>query len=188
MAGIVITAELKDRVARARLAEILATLSDRRPLFQQIGERLQSSTKDRFRSESGPDGRPWVPLAPATIKARKKRGRAQISILRETGVLAGSIVTQASNDEVRIGSPVAYAAIHQLGGTISIPARQGTVYFGRKRKTGPRRFAKKKNKTSEAHVVAIPAYTITIPARPYLGLSIADEAAIVEEAEDWLSR
>lgn len=189
MAGIVITAEIQDADVRARLGDLMVRLSQRRVLFQQIGDRLQSSTKDRFRAGTGPDGQKWTPLKPATIKKRQRRRKAQIAILRESGHLAGSIVTEVSDYQVRVGSPVEYAAIHQRGGTIAIPARDGTVYFARKRKDHPgRRFGKRENKTSEAVKVAIPAYTVTIPARPYLGLSPGDETAILEEVEDWLSR
>ena len=88
---------------------------------------------------------------------------------------------------MRIGSPVEYAAIHQLGGTIQQPDRAAKIY--RKRdadgKIG-RRFVKK----SAADVitdVTIPGRAIIIPARPYLGLSPADEAAILEDAADWLA-
>ena len=143
--------------------------------------------------QSGPDGRAWTPLASATVKARTRRGQTPITILRSNSKgkigssLAGSINARVTDDEVRVGSAVEYAAIHQLGGTINKPARQGQI-FRRRGKDGTvgRRFVKKK----EADVVtevAIPAHAITIPARPFLGISVADQADIFEAAERWLT-
>ncbi|MGN7870981.1 phage virion morphogenesis protein [Paracoccus sp. 22332] len=110
-----------------------------------------------------------------------------VAILRARGRLAGSINYAATNDEARIGSAVEYAAIHQLGGAIKQPDRLAKIYRKREAdgKIG-RRFVRK----SEADVVTdvtIPGRVITIPARPYLGLSAADETAILEDAVDWLS-
>lgn len=189
MAGISVTAELQDRSGRERLDEVLGRLSELRPFFQSVGELLQASTKDRFRQETAPDGTPWTPLKPATVRARKRRGKSQIAILRESGHLAGSNRTEVSGTGVEIGSPVEYAAIHQLGGTINIPARQGTVRLARKRKgVAGRRFAKKTSKTAEVRNVSIPGYSVTIPARPYFGLTATNEADILDMAEDWLNR
>lgn len=187
MSGISITVEMRDEVAQSRLQGILDRLDNRRPLLASIGERLVKSASDNFRAEKGPDGKAWQPLRPRTIKARETAKLTPIAILRARGRLAGSINYAATNDEVRIGTPVEYAAIHQLGGTIKQPDRAAKIY--RKRdadgKIG-RRFVKK----SEADVVTdvtIPGRAITIPARPYLGLSAADEAAILEDATDWMA-
>ena len=63
------------------------------------------------------------------VKARTRAGQLPLTILRSNSKgkigssLAGSINARSTNDEVRIGSPVEYAAIHQLGGTIQKPAR-----------------------------------------------------------------
>ena len=84
----------------------------------------------------------------------------------------------ASAEDVRIGSPKVYAAIHQLGGTIQKP--EGTRYM-----VG-RRFAKRDKEGGKD--VKIRAHTITIPARPYIGISPADEEGILEDAQDWLTR
>lgn len=166
MTGISISVELHDEVAQSYLKWTLDRLDNRRPLFASIGERLVKSASDNFRSEKGPDGKPWQPLHPRTVRARERAKLTPIAILRARGHLAGSINYAATNDEVRIGTPVEYAAVHQLGGTIRQPDRPAKIY--RKRdadgKIG-RRFVRK----SEADVVTdvtIPGRSITIPARP----------------------
>ena len=188
MAGISITVGLDDLAARERLRSLVERMDRRRPFYAEVGEIVVASTGRRFAAETGPDGRRWTPLARATVKARQRRGRAALAILRERGYLAESINYVATKTEVRIGSPVKYAAIHQLGGTIEKPARVAKIYRlkGKDGKVG-RRFVKK----SEAnHVtdVAIPAHSIRIPARPYLGISAEDQTDIMAAAERWLLR
>lgn len=194
MTGISIKVELRQQEARDRLQGILSRMERKQPFYKSVGERLMASTKDRFRTETDPAGSPWKPLAPATIKARTRKKQLPLTILRSNtrgkkgSSLAGSINVQVTEDEVRIGSPLDSAAIHQLGGTIQKPARDAKIYRI-KDKTGQigRRFAAKK-KANHVTDVKIPAHSITMPARPYLGLTAADEAAILDDAVDWLTR
>ncbi len=182
MTGISISVELQEATARQALRDLLARMENPRGFYKGVGEALLASTSTRFETETGPDGKPWTPLKPATIRARTKAGQLPLTILRSNtkgksgSSLAGSINYIASDDELRIGSPVAYAAIHQLGGTIEKQA--GSRYM-----VG-RRFAKRDKEGGKD--VAIKAHTITIPARPYIGISAADQEGILEQAQDWL--
>ena len=182
MTGISISVELQEATARQALRDLLARMENPRGFYKGVGELLLASTSTRFETETGPDGKPWTPLKAATIRARTKKKQLPLTILRANtkGVsgssLAGSINAVFSDDEVRVGSPVKYAAIHQLGGTIEKQA--GSRYM-----VG-RRFAKR-DKEGGADV-AIKAHTITIPARPYIGISAADQGGILEQAQDWL--
>lgn len=186
--------EVRDEEARAAIEGLLSRLEDRLPFYNAVGNVLVGSAQENFRREHSPAGRPWKPLLPATIKARERAGQTPVTILRSNSKgkagssLAGSISYEATNDEARVGSPVVYAAIHQLGGSIQKPARQTKIY--RKRDADGqigRRFVKRKD-ADEVTDVTIPAHTITIPARPFLGLSADDELTISEIAEDWLTR
>lgn len=189
MAGTSIRVEINDAEARRNLDDLLARMGNPRPFFESVGIALVGSTLRRFKAQVRPDGAPWTPLKPATIKARQKRGRSAIAILRESGDLAGSIISQVEEDGVRIGSAgdIPYARIHQSGGTVQKPARPGRI-FRRQAKDGTfgRRFAKRKLKTSAATEVSIPAHSITIPARPFLGVSAEDETEIIGLARRWL--
>ena len=188
MAGFSIEIEVNDEEARRNLAALLDRMSRPRPFYEAAGDLLQASTFDRFDTETAPDGTPWAPLKPATIRARLSRGRSQIMILREQGRLRGSIFRRIDDEGAIIGSEVPYAAIHQFGGTIDMSARAGTI-FRRRFADGSlgRRFAKRENKTSVGTEVAIGAYRITIPARPFLGVSRNDEADIFAQAHKWLA-
>ena len=186
MSAITLDLRLDARAASEELARMIARMDQRQPFFRQVGEILVKSVKENFRGEHAPDGTPWTPLAPATVKARMKRGRSAVKILRERGRLAGSINYAPTGDQVTIGAVPEYSAIHQLGGTIEKPARQGRI-FRKQAKDGTigRRFVKRRQANLETDVT-IPAHSITIPARPFLGISPADEIAIKETAERWL--
>lgn len=184
MSGISIKIGLTDEEARASLQQLLDRMDDKRGFYKGVGDRLVGSAGDNFRRESDPDGTPWLSLRPATISARVRNKQEPLTILKSNekgkqSTLAGSIKAEASADGVRVGSPVKYAAIHQLGGTIQKPAS--------KRWMAGRRFAKRAEHPEGAEV-DIRAHSIRIPARPYLGISKADEAIILEDAEDWLTR
>ena len=72
---------------------------------------MERETRLNFARESDPDGKPWTPLRPSTL--RRKRTRA---ILRETGSLAASVMMQGpSGRRVRIVVGVAYGIYHQTG-------------------------------------------------------------------------
>lgn len=89
------------------------------------------------------------------------------STLFREGFLLGSIHYVTGPDSVRIGSGLVYAAIHQFGGTIT-PKKAKRLAFTL---GGRSVFARK----------------VTIPARPYLGLS-ADNAAEIERTTELFVR
>lgn len=191
MTGISLQFELRDELARRRLQDLIDRMDNRLPFFRAVGDRMLETASDSFRNERAPDGTPWAPHSPRTVRQRMRLRQLPLTILRTNtrigSSLAGSINYRATNEELHVGSPVEYAAIHQLGGTIEMPARKAKIYRKRE-KDGSlgRRFAKKKLKSSEATDVTIPAHTITIPARPFIGISDADRAGIFEDAEMWL--
>lgn len=188
MTGIQLTVDLSQDEGRAALRALIGRMEDKLPFYKAVGERLLVSTKSNFEKQAAPDGTPWQTLSRRRIKQREAQKLTPIHILRARGYLAGSINYNVDAGQVEIGSPVEYAGIHQLGGVIQQAARAAKIY----RKRGEdgsigRRFVKK----SEADVVTdvtIPARSIRIPARPFLGISATDEIGILEDAEDWLAR
>ena len=103
-----------------------------------------SHVSDNFHAESGPDGTPWTPLTPATIRARAKSSRSAVSILRDRGLLAGSIKFEVEADRARVGTVAPCAAIHPLRGTVQ--KAEG------KRWMAGRRFAKRDKRADGAEV------------------------------------
>ena len=98
-----------------------------------------------------------------------KRWRPNITgtpILERNGHLLGSIDHEVHGDEVWVGPSVIYGAIHQFGGTIR-----------------PKRARKLRFRIGDREVFAD---SVTIPARPYLGLSDENRDEIEAVVSDWL--
>lgn len=126
--------ELDDREVRQALERLQRRLSDLSPVMREIGELLTERAKERFATSTGPDGKAWAPNKPATIaaylkqyggsyrkrggltKAGAARAAAKKPLIGETKQLMGTLHYQAGRDSVTVGSPMAYAAIHQFGG------------------------------------------------------------------------
>ena len=140
-----------------RLQRLLRASGDLSPALRSIGEGLVKSTQDRFRHEIAPDGTAWAPLSATTLR-RKKRNRDKI--LTEFGHLRRLIAVGAVTPQsVEIGSSLVYATTHQFG---AAKGEFGTDRGGRPIPWGD------------------------IPARPFLGVSRADERDITDEIVDFL--
>lgn len=152
--------------ARAGFRQLERVMSDTTPIARAIGTGLVTSTQDRFDDEVSPDGAGWAPLNP--VYAAGKRGAG---ILREQamrGGLQGSITYRASRSEVEVGSNKIYAGVHQ-GGAVITPKSAGRLVF----RLGNR---------------IVHARSVTIPARPYVGISAEDKVMIIEVIEGALAR
>lgn len=86
-----------------------------RPLWKALAAYGESSTRLRFRKQVDPDGRPWKP----SMRATQGSGRTLVDKAR----LLRSITHNADNNGGEWGTNVAYAAIHQFGGTIKAKGR-----------------------------------------------------------------
>jgi len=130
-----------------------------------IGQAMLKSTRKRFDDQVDPAGHAWKALNP-TYAAGKRGAR----ILQESGMaggLLGSITAQVTGTTLQIGTNKVYGAIHQFGGTI-VPRTYPALVF---KLNGRLYFARK----------------VTIPARPFLGVSEGDRRMIPELVEDVLA-
>lgn len=139
------------------------------PLMADLAEGLLHSTQGRFKTSTGPDGRPWAPLAASTLAM--KRGP---KILVEDGYLSGLLRAAWTDNTADVEStPLPYAQVHQDGGrrayTIKPRTKTALSWPGGRHPT--------------AKVVHPP-----LPARPYMGLSKEDQQFIIERVQWWLSR
>lgn len=119
MAGIHITVDTSSWGPLQHRLQDLANL-DTSTLMPRLGEYLKRSTKERFASQSAPDGTAWQALQPRTLQ-RKKYNKDKVLTLR--GHLRSKIGYQPlGKSAVQVGSPSIYAATHQFGRG-AIPAR-----------------------------------------------------------------
>lgn len=113
-----------------------------RPLMERICGEIERSTKERFITKTGPDGRRWQELSPVT---RSLKGSNDI-LIQERRLVDGIKASVTGTEEATLSTAaLPYAYIQQFGGSA-----------GRNQK-------------------------VRIPPRPYLGISVQDEAAIATE-------
>ena len=141
------------------LGNAVHRMGDTQDLMDSIGEALVSSTLQRFQDEKDPDGKKWKPSARAAASGG--------TTLSDTGRLQKSIEYAATSNRVMVGSNLPYARIHQLGGTVR--AKKG-------------KFLKFKGLDGEDVFVR----EVSIPARPYLGISDDDREEIMATMTDFL--
>ena len=158
-AGVSIVVTVGTDTIGPAVARLLAAAEDLTPVMEEIGSYLELSVDLRFEGERGPGGAAWKP----SRRARQEAG----TTLSDTGRLRASITSEAGPDFVRIGTNVIYAAIHQEGGTI-IPKQPGG------RLTFP---------IGDGWVSV---NSVTLPARPFLGLDAEDEGEILGIVGDYL--
>ena len=166
MTGAVIEVKIDDTTAAKAFADMARVISDPQPVLRAIGTGLVQVTQDRFESATDPDGNAWADLNP--LYASTKRGPG---ILRESamrGGLMASITYETSADAVQVGTNKIYAAVHQFGATI-VPKEAPALIF---------RIGGK----------LVWARSVTIPARPFLGIGSDDEEMILDVVEGALAR
>ncbi|UQZ89536.1 hypothetical protein C4J81_10110 [Deltaproteobacteria bacterium Smac51] len=126
-------------------------------------------------------------MAARTIKERIKKGYGNQNILRRSGHLARSINYRASSDQVivsmgGVGNSLDYAAAHQFGAIINMRPRRQTLYY---QGNGNRWVSRRQSDSSRT--VNVGGYTIRIPARPVIGLSVEDKGAVNTIFENFLA-
>ncbi|MDO8932925.1 MAG: phage virion morphogenesis protein [Rhodocyclaceae bacterium] len=143
----------------AALRNLIALGRDASPAMADIAAHGENSTRMRFRTETAPDGTPWK----ASLRARITGGRT----LTQDGHLSGSVSGSHGRDFAEWGVNRIYAAIQQFGGTIRAKGKalRFRLFGGG--------FATVKS--------------VTLPARPYLGVSDTDRTDILDiiQARIW---
>ncbi len=126
-------------------------------LLEGLARQLQEQTRRRLLAEKrAPDGTPWRP------------NRAGTPILYRSGALARSIDYAVSGRQIRIGSGLVYAGLHQQGGTI-VPKQARRLVF---RSGGRQIFARR----------------VVVPARPFLGISAGNAEDLLDTVTVFLRR
>lgn len=163
MSGVSISVSIEDKGVQQAFNKLVWLMEDTTPVMGAIGTALAASTHMRFVSQTDPDGAAWAALDPEYAK-----GKRNSRILTESGRLRDSINSAPGRDEVRVGTNVIYGAIHQFGGTI-VPKSASHLVF----RIGGR---------------LVMADSVTLPARPFLGISSEDEVEIAEIVFGFLER
>lgn len=166
MTGATLSTSVDATEAARAFASLRSLMADTTPIMKAIGVGLVRDTQDRFMDAVDPDGKPWQPLSPGYAPIKKGPGILRAAGMR--GGLMGSITSRATADTVEVGTNKIYGAVHQFGATI-VPKNASHLVF-------------------EMAGGLVKAKSVTIPARPYLGIGPTDERTILETVVDALDR
>ena len=181
MSGARIEITLEDSALRATLDAVAGRLEESADLYDAIGAVLADGVTRRFMAAKDPDGTPWAE------SARAKAGERGGKTLTDSGRLQHSITWSVQADGVLVGSNVEYAAIHQFGGEIKRKARSQVLAFdGAGRFAARKTTSRRRTGTVPIAIAQIGAHTITLPARPFLGVDAEDRVGLAEVMQDWL--
>jgi phage virion morphogenesis protein len=154
MTGAALTVSLDDKQLRRSLGRVAALAQRPEALLKRIGMGLAATSAERFETQTDPWGHPWAELSPAYAAIKTRGGR----ILTASGMLHQSLHYVVSGRQVQVGSNLVYAAVHQFGATIKPKNAKALVF----------------------HLASglVHAHSVSVPARPYLGLGHADIEAV----------
>lgn len=138
--------------------------ADKKKINTVLGSVTRESTLERFKRGKDPEGKKWK----TSIRAAAEGGRTLI----KTAQLRNSIRTKSDASGFAVGTNVKYAATHQFGDP-------GRTIQAKKAKS--LRF-----QARDGRWVSKKKVTVTIPARPYLGLSDDDMREIKATVEDFM--
>jgi len=165
MAGAFLEITANTPEIQAALRELTAALNDLTPAMRDIGEALLNSTRERFRTSTDPTGQKWKPLSPATLEQRARAAGGSI----RRGQNQGRYTKRAA---VAVAGAMPLIFSGRLFGTLGYRADKDSVRVG----------------TPIPYGATHQFGRDPIPARPFLGLSAADETEVVAIIHDHLHR
>lgn len=109
------TAKINDEEIKKKLTELADLTSDLKPLFRVLRQTILAVIDDNFETEGTASGEKWEELSD-NYKIRKiKEYEAGKKILEASGDLRTSFIGKVTSNDLTIGSPKKYAAVHNFG-------------------------------------------------------------------------
>lgn len=150
-----------DTELQKALTKAKAKLGSTKPLTAGIASLMLEAVEESFDKETDPNtGQKWKPLSPLTKEQRSKRGHDG-KILQVSGALASSISSSYGDNHAVVGTNKVYAPVHQFGAVIRAKHKRALSFGGVMRSS------------------------VTIPARPFLGISQQTQDEINNLIEAW---
>lgn len=165
--------EIDDRELHQALMRLVQAGRNPVPALREIGEALLISHHERFDAERAPDGSPWAPLSDETLRRKMLRG-----VKRTKGQKHKSLTTRAGHTKA--------GAIRALAGTKTLVLDGYLKDLLRYQVTGASLELGTDRIYGATHQFGDPKRHI--PARPFLGVSASDRAAIAAILTEHLRR
>lgn len=137
-------------------------------MLTSIGESLLPVNKLRHAQGLAPDGTKWTPLAPSTIKKKRKP-----QMLRDQGGLLDNFNLQVHGNKLKLGTDDWKAVFHHFG-------TKPYVITPRKAKA----LKKSLNFVGPYRLVNHPG----LPARPLVGFPASDQKLVLDVTDDHLAK
>lgn len=178
----------KDTASPALKRAILKLQGEGRALMLEgMGNALKNSTRERAARQIDPDGNKWRALTPAYARWKQKKKPGAPMLKFDEHMLGDRLSHQVDGADLLVGTSAVYGARHQFGGTSTHPASRRKLTFGKNKSNGMKVFARAGSKNADHEKWAtVKQYTVTLPARPWLGVSQDDEKALLDIAADHL--
>ena len=173
-------------VENRQVLEVLRQLTQRlspagmRPIMLEIGEAVSESTRQRFLTSTAPDGTPWKRLADGTVLARYQKMMAGLG--KGNYKKDGSLNKKGKAAGERIQAAAAIPLVDT--GQLKDSLRYQSIDGGAGVEIGTNRFSSEWEGGAAVHQFG--SKKAHIPARPFLGLSRADEATVLEILQEFL--
>jgi phage virion morphogenesis protein len=170
--GISLSMKLDDNGSLTRIKRAIHLTIAPRPLLDAFGKMLVTSAHHRFETATDPEGKPWQPLAASTIKARQKR----LTTRSKRGIAASAMgaLSGKTGNEPRFVTGRSERSITYHATETSLDVGSNYKFPGG---------AKSALAIHELGGQAGRGDSVTIPARPAIGVSDKDEAAMAGLAE-----
>lgn len=146
---------VREKLEKARLSP-----QERKKLLASVAQLVEMQSKERFDTQTDPDGNRWKEISAVTAAYYRKKFITHRSLLFISGFLRESIESQVNSWQAVIGATRIYAATHQYG------AEKGQ--FGRTKRNAPIPWGR-------------------IPPRPYLGLNDENVSEISRCVDEYLA-
>ena len=161
MTGIRLEGDIRGLLRKTKaLAEM-----DKKKLNRALAQGERSSTLERFDKGVGPDGKRW----PTSKRAAVEGGKTLV----DSAQLRNSIHSRSDASGFAVGTNAVHASTHQFGAKYRLIKAKNKKYLHFK---------------VNGHWVRVKKVRVTIPPRPFLGLSEDDLQEIQETTEKFLQK
>ena len=160
-----ISIQVNDKQVLDTLSQLVSRVQNSRPAFAEIGEVPVDSTKRRFATATAPDGTPWAPNSPVTVArylGMFKSSHKKDGSLSKAGQSRSAAKKPLTGETRALQTTINY----QLQGARGVSIGSPMVYAAMQQFGG--------TKSQFRHLWG------DIPARPFLGVSVADKANILD--------
>ncbi len=114
-----IKSEIHSKPVDDLLQHLIRSGQDMSPVMSAIGMELESRASSRFETRTDPNGVPWSPWKPSTVKNYPKDGNRKL--LDRSGDMLSRLTHQSDNSSAVIGFGQPYAQYHETGTKRMVP-------------------------------------------------------------------